>query len=118
MKDIVEIQEELKKLYGDNFTVVEINHIGKKPIPFLPFFGKEYTEVIIEISEGSRKTGRVGQKDDFSKEVVKELFLKELEELKKELKSLKEELKNTKKPKKIEIAEASDTLPVEEKEFS
>ncbi|HIC08516.1 MAG TPA: hypothetical protein EYO62_00465, partial [Aquificales bacterium] len=50
-QDIVEIQEELRKLYGNNFVVIEINHIKKYPIPFLPLFGKEYTEVIIEIPE-------------------------------------------------------------------
>ena len=54
-KDIVEIQEELRKLYGDNFVVIEINHIKRYPIPFLPLFGKEYTEVIIEISDRPKK---------------------------------------------------------------
>ncbi len=117
LKDIVEIQEELKKLYGDNFVVIEINRIKKRPIPFLPLFGKEYTEVIIEITDkGSPK--RESKDKDFQKEVIREVLLKELEELKKELKTLKEEIKNGKTKKvSIKLKPSEGNLPEDDRKF-
>jgi len=100
-KDIVEIQEELRKLYGNNFVVIEINNIKKYPIPFIPLFGKELTEVIIEIPDiPQNEEEKEVQQKEFKKEVVEEVLLKELENLKKELLSLKEELKKNPKPRK------------------
>jgi len=118
LKEIVDIQEELKKLYGDNFVVIEINRIKKKPIPFLPFFAKEYTEVIIEIPEEDTnfKTSQK-RKKQFDEELLKEIFTKQLEELKKEINSLKEEIKTTKKQKKVNLQRGKDYLPEDHKKF-
>jgi len=114
-KDIVEIHDELKKLYGNNFVVIEINHIKKKPIPFLPFFGKHYTEVIIEIPEKREEK----PEKDFKKEVVEEVLLKELSGLKAEIEKLKNELKKEPQIKKIaiKVETKSEPLTEEEKNF-
>ncbi len=116
-KDILEIQEELRKIYGNNFVVIEINHIKKRPIPFLPFFGKEYTEVILEIPEkpldGEEKSvPKKGKK-------LEEILLEELENLKKELSTLKEELKKEQKPKKhvVKVEKKDLKLSEDDKKF-
>ncbi len=109
-KDIVEIQEELRKLYGDNFVVIEINHIKKYPLPFIPLFGKEYTEVLIEIKEKSKE-----ERKEFKKEVWEEVILQQLEELKKEIQNLKEQ-QNTKKVT-VKVVKKDADLKEEDKKF-
>jgi flagellar biosynthesis protein FlhF len=110
-KDIVEIQEELRKLYGDNFVVIEINHLKKYPIPFVPLFGKEYTEVIIEIREQPKE-----EKKEFKKELLEEVILKQLEELKKELQSLKSQQQQVKKVT-VKVSKKDSDLKEEDKQF-
>jgi flagellar biosynthesis protein FlhF len=113
-KDIVEIHEELRRIYGNNFVVIEINRVKEKSLPFLPFLAKEYTEVIIEIpdeepiqkqrkpiKESSQKATPLGE-GSFKEALEKELLLKSLEELKKELATLKEAL-SKQKVKKINL---------------
>jgi len=117
LKDIVEIQEELKKLYGDNFVVIEINHIKKKPLPFIPLLTKEYTEVIIEIPEEEKSFKIQKGKNRFDEELLKEFFLNQLEELKKEINSLKEEIKASKKQKRARLQCGKDYLPEDHKKF-
>ena len=111
-KDIVEIQEELRKLYGDNFVVIEINHIKKYPLPFIPLFGKEYTEVIIEISDQPKRQ----EQKEFKKEVLEEVILKQLEELKKELQSLKAQQQQVKKVT-VKVVKKDANLKEEDKKF-
>jgi len=110
-KDIVEIQEELRKLYGDNFVVIEINHIKRYPIPFLPLFGKEYTEVIIEISDRPKK-----EEKEFKKEVLEEVILQQLEELKKELQTLKAQQQQVKKVT-VKVSKKDSDLKEEDRKF-
>ena len=120
-QDIVEIQEELKKLYGNNFVVIEINHIKKYPIPFLPLFGKEYTEVIIEIPEEENEisVSPSNGKRDFKEELEQELLLKQLQELKKELQELKEVLNKDSKRKtyRVSVVTKDYDLSEEDKKF-
>jgi flagellar biosynthesis protein FlhF len=117
VKDILEIQEELRKIYGNNFVVIEINHIKKRLIPFLPFFGKEYTEVILEIPEKPLEENT----EEFSnkEKKVEELLLEELENLKKELATLKEELKKEQKPKRtiVKVEKKEINLSEDDKKF-
>ena len=117
-KDIVEIQEELRKLYGNNFVIIELNYIKKKSLPFVPFIGKEYAEVIIEIPETPRREEKKGEKD-FKKEVVEELIIKEITSLKEELTNLKEELKKEIKPKKVtvKVETRGEKLSEEDRKF-
>jgi len=118
VKDIVELQEELRRIYGDNFIVIEINHIRKRPIPFLPFITKEYSEVIIEIPDDERKKSKQKSgKKAFNEEVIKEIFLKELEALKKEINTLKEEIQNTKKARGVKVERDLNSLSQEDKQF-
>ncbi|HID79734.1 MAG TPA: hypothetical protein EYH48_03460 [Aquifex aeolicus] len=111
-KDIVEIQEELRKLYGDNFVVIEINQIKKYPLPFIPLFGKEYTEVIIEISDRPKQQEQKGFKNEFLEEVI----LKQLEELKRELQSLKTQQQQVKKFT-VKVVKRDSDLKGEDKKF-
>ena len=118
-KDIVEIQEELKKLYGNNFVVIEINHLKRYPIPFIPLFGKEYTEVIIEIPDNPVDSEKEQKGEDFKKGLVEEVLLKEIENLKRELLSLKEDLKREDKGKRVtlKVVPKEGDLSEEDKKF-
>jgi flagellar biosynthesis protein FlhF len=118
--DIVEIYEELRKIYGDNFIIIEVNTVKKRPIPFLPFFGKEYKEVIIEIAEKpqkkSKKETKLNEEKGFKEQVEEELFLKELEELKKQIAELKSLLEKN-KIRKVNISYGKKKLKKEEEKF-
>jgi flagellar biosynthesis protein FlhF len=98
-KDLLEIQEELRKIYGTNFVIIEVNHIKKKLFPLIPFLSKELTEVYIEIPD---KEPNEEKKEGFEKQLKEELFLKELKELKNEILSIKQELEK-KKGKQIAV---------------
>jgi flagellar biosynthesis protein FlhF len=115
-KDILEIQEELKRIYGNNFVVIEINHIKKKLLPFIPLFGKEYTEVILEIPDKTTEEEATVLQNE--KNIEKNL-LESLEALKKELLALKEEIKKEPKAKKtiIKVEEKASNLAEEDKKF-
>ena len=117
-KDLLEIQEELRKIYGNNFVIIEVNHIRKKVFPLLPFLTKELTEVYIEIPDKTKNEAKSNEKGDFEKHLKEELFLKELQELKKEILSIKEEIEKRKgKQISVKIETTKQNLTKEDEKF-